>query len=202
MRWNHYRAGFWLMLLLNLLLLIEYMWKPEIGNVVVIIFWIQSILLGLETILKILFTPEGEVLNVNGKDTRSSFFLNLFTAGFFTVHFGVFIMVMGALSLVFMKDSSGLKMMKYAYPAFFLIVAGVVIELPRKLRGVRRNSPGVVTLMFAPYIRLVPLAIIMLGSQSMDMKWVFLLFIIGKAVAEWVYFYTVDRQLLQATEKN
>lgn len=203
MQFMNIRLGSWLMILINLMLLAQFFYNPSIASFVVTVFWLQSVLLGVETILKILFTSSrGQAFKKNGDDANLGFVMNLFVAGFFTFHFGVFIMVTGGISFALMKDWTVVKVSEFAFPTLILILTGVLLEWPRKLKGIRRNSPGIATLMFAPYIRLIPLAIIIFGSQTLSITATVVLFIGAKLLAEWLYFIAVDKQLYEATEKE
>lgn len=185
----------WLIVLINLSLLGGYLINSGNAKVVLVVFFIQSVLLGMETILKMLFCRPGdtEMIEVNGAEVKSTFGMNLFMACFFLVHYGVFILAFGMIALV-SKNLPPMDPDRYStlYPLLILIAVGMVIELPSKILAVRKKSPGLFTLMFVPYIRLIPLAVIVLGSE-IHPSLIFPLFLFLKTIVDLVYYYYVDK---------
>ena len=190
--WHSRYLGLWFVLLINAMLLVEYIINPSNAKGVVLFFWIQSIILGIEHVLKLLFAKTGESMVVNHKLTTSTIGTNLFTAAFFTIHYGIFILSFGAIAIISKSVPGELFNVRWIFPAVVALLVVSVIELPGKLLQVHRKSPGIAKLMFMPYVRLLPFLLIFLNISN-EAFWIFPAFLALKVVVEVVYFYFDDR---------
>ncbi len=191
--WYQRNLGLWLIILINLSLLISFFLNHSNAKIILVIFLIQSVFLGIENILKMLFSKTGEIVKMNGVDQPSTIFTNLFMAGFFTIHYGIFLMFFGIMAAL-SKNLPPANPEKYAtiFPIFLLIGMGIILELPGKLKSVRVSPPGLFKLMFVPYIRLAPLGLIILG-ENIPQILLFSLFLVLKTGVDIVYYFVVDK---------
>ena len=72
-KWHIQNFGFWFIVLINCLLTAEYIYDPSSSKIIVGLFWMQSILIGVETFIKILFSKTGEPIQINNKMESSTF---------------------------------------------------------------------------------------------------------------------------------
>lgn len=185
--------GLWLTLGINLFLLGEYLFNSGNAKNVVFIFWIQSIVLGMQNVFLILFSKSGfSINNTPGDEKKSVWISNLFTAGFFTFHYGIFIVGFGAVAIFSNHIPGRLFQGNWVFPTMVLIAVGALLELPQKILGVRMLETSVAKLMFVPYIRLIPFVIVMMGEPKIREFWVFPLFLTLKFIVDWVYYRYMD----------
>ncbi|MBS3915468.1 MAG: hypothetical protein KG003_13315 [Bacteroidetes bacterium] len=178
----------WIPLALNLFLLGEYFMDHGNAKNIVFVFWMQSILLGLENIFMMLFARTGMPIMMNNQPSTTSIFSNIFSAGFFMVHYGVFILAFGAIG-VFSKQIPGeLFHAKWVFPTIIILAIGAILELPGKIMEVRKRSVSLMGLMFIPYLRLIPFVIIIFGGEKLASLWLFPLFLLGKVLVDYIYF--------------
>lgn len=186
--------GLWFILFINATLWIEYVIQPANAKGVVLFFWIQSILLGIENVLKMVFSKTGEPIRINGELRSVTIWTNMFFAVFFTIHFGIFILIFGGMAVISDKIPGNLFNLSWLYPAVIALIVGLILELPGKLNAVHKKSPGLMKLMFFPYIRLLPFLLIF-ANNNVKIYWLFPLFLFLKTVADLVYHVFVDRPL-------
>lgn len=180
-------TGLWLSIAINLFLLVEYLLDHNNARNIVLIFWIQSITLGVQNVLMMLFSKTGQSLIMNGVPVKSGIFYNIFTAGFFTIHYGIFILAFGGIAVIEKKIPGNLGGQAWVYPAIMIILIGAVLELPSKIMTVRHYDVPLMKLMFVPYVRLLPLGAIFLGASYLESMWLFPLFLVLKLIVDMVY---------------
>lgn len=193
--WHFRKLGLMLVIAINLVLLGEYMYDHSQARLIVGLFWVQSILLGIENVLKMIVAKPAGIIKVNGVDKPVTRSIQIFMALFFCVHFGIFILVFGLIAVLNKNlPSGGVQHAHLIFPAIAMLVLGMALDLPGKLVAVSRRSPGIMTLMFVPYIRLFPFGLIIL-SDKMNQHWIFPCFLLLKMGAELVYYTVVDRPM-------
>lgn len=186
------KLGFWLVIVFNLWLLAEYIIDPANARSVVLLFLIQSIILGIENVIKMAASNSEEIIDVNGKLQKPNFSLRIFMSVFFMVHFGVFILVFGIWALIGTKFSNGLAFQPWVYTAIVLLIVGAIIETPKKVMETRRKKTSLFFLMFIPYLRLLPFGALILGNNSLPATVLFPVFLVLKMAVDLVYYRWVD----------
>jgi hypothetical protein len=125
---------------------------------------------------------------VNDSPTKTNIFTNVFSAGFFTLHFGIFIIAFGAIAVFSEKIPGKLFDAQWIYPALLVLLVSFIIDLPFKLLGVRQSDVSLTKLMFVPYVRLFPFGAVFLATDELSSVWVFFLFIVLKLIVDLVYY--------------
>jgi hypothetical protein len=161
-----------------------------------LIYWIQSVIIGVCTVVRILslssFTTDN--FKVNGQPVEATAGTKRQTAIFFALHFGVFHLVY----LVFVAFASRASELgsPLGYAACTLIfAANHGYSLRHNLRRDAQGRPNIGTLMFLPYARIVPMhATILLGGAFVGTA-AFFLFGLLKTLAD-VAMHVVEHRVL------
>lgn len=183
-----YKIGFWFTIVFNLFVLTEYLFDSSNAKNVVLIFWIQSILLAAQNVLLMIFAPTGLPVEENGRIIKTSFIYNLFMAGFFTIHHGLFIIAFGAIAVLSDHIPGEFMRGSWVLPTILIMCIAAFIETPSKIMAVRENNTSVMKLMFVPYIRLIPLVAIFVGQTHIQAQWLFPIFLLLKVIVDLVYY--------------
>lgn len=192
MKFNFRNFGLWLAIGFNLFLLTEYFFDNGNAKNVVLLFWVQSILAGLENIAKILFSRGLGDKSADDSITVQSLMQKVFLAGFFTIHYGIFVLVLGAMAVFSDKLPGDMFHSTWVYPTLLLLCVGTLIDLPQKIIETRKKGTNAIILMFIPYIRLVPFIAIFLGQQYLLSQWLFPMFLVLKLGIDVFYYKYVD----------
>lgn len=182
--------GLWLAIGFNLFLFAEYWWDPSQSRSVVFLFWLQGIIAGIECLIKIIFA-KGAVTDSTDAGPIGGF-QKLFVSIFFIIHFGIFILFMGAFAVFNSSISGSLAFATWVWPSMLLLCIAAIIELPSKVKRTRARETSPFILMFQPYVKLIPLAAIIFGSEHLAQLWVFPLFLLLKTAADIFYSIVVD----------
>lgn len=187
--------GLWIALGFNLFLLSQYWIDPGQSRSVIFLFWIQGIIAGAECLIKMIFATSSPVASASSEVPTAGWFQKVFLSMFFIIHFGVFILFTGALAVFNKAISGGLAFASWVWPSMVLLCIAAVIELPAKVVRSRNRGTSPFILMFQPYVKLIPLAAIVLGSEFLQAHWVFPMFLALKTGADLFYAAVVDGDL-------
>lgn len=176
----------------NLFLFTQYWMDPSQSRSVVFLFWMQAIIAGVECLIKMIFAKPIEVGSATSEDSPVGWFQKVFLSIFFIIHFGIFILFTGALAVFNKAVSGGLAFASWVWPSMILLCIAAVIELPSKVTRSRSRGTSAFILMFQPYVKLIPLAAIVLGSEFLQVQWVFPVFLLLKLGADLFYAAVVD----------
>ncbi len=156
-RW-FYDPFFWSILVINLGLLGYLMMHPEKRGTVIYIYWAQSVMIGMFTVLRILLMDKAEsgMTGKSGETIENTLGMRVFLVGFFMVHYGIFHVVY----LVFVMVAK-LVDGRFDGPWFFSALAAFLVEglasfVYSATRGELRGG-NVGNTMFRPYIRIIPM---------------------------------------------
>lgn len=183
-----YRIGLWFTLAINVFVLGEYLIDNSNAKNIVLLFWMQSIFLAGQNVLMMIFATTGETVNENGRSFKTTWVSNFFMACFFLFHHGIFITAFGAIAVFSDKIPGQVFNAGWVYPTLLLLLVVTVLETPGKILAVRETKTNVMKLMFVPYIRLFPLALIFMGEQSIEFFWLFPAFLLLKLLVDLVYY--------------
>jgi hypothetical protein len=127
---------------------------------IVIIYWIQSCIIGFFNIFRILSLKTTEPLYINKKPVLKE--TKYVAAVFFTFHYGLFHLIYGAFLLFFAFISGSTQSLLY------LLIAGVIFFFDHLFsfnynrKRDEQKKRGIARLMFFPYARILPMHIIIL----------------------------------------
>lgn len=135
------------------------------------VYWFQSIIIGFFTIIKILslkdFSTQG--VKIGGEHPKATFFVKIFIAGFFTIHYGIFHLVYAMFLLVdtffgnLFNSSQGIG----ADWGFILTAAGLFFINHAFSFFYHKNSdkkPNIGRIMGFPYVRIIPMHITIIAG--------------------------------------
>lgn len=179
------RASLYLILGFNLYLIWYYHQHPEGFKTLLLIYWLQSALLGFFTFLLLMRVsyfprprPAGEVTTRDGC-----------LPWFFAVHYGMFHMVYFVFLVV--ADVGTIDWSLVRITAAILLLSELM-DFIRKWQPVARSSAGGVSLMFLPYLRVVPMHLAILGASFWAMSNI-TVFLVLKTLADAGMYLLTDR---------
>ncbi|MCU0392308.1 MAG: DUF6498-containing protein [Thermoflexibacter sp.] len=195
--------AFWLILLANLLLIIDYQTHWVTAMMIIIAYWLQSVIIGFFHFLRILllkqfntenFTLNGEAVSPNSK-------INIGMAFFFAVHYGIFhVALLLFTPFIFMnlkekdKTDSYISQLSfipiqylYHIALIFFFVSQLLLFF-KHLRMDKINPPNIGTMMFTPYPRIIPFFLSVLAGAHINGGSAFLIFLIVKLIVDLIMF--------------
>ena len=167
----------------NLYLLAEVWFDTGSIYTVLLLFWLQNISIGIANVFKILFVKSNE-MDTDGNRVFSGI-RKLFVAGFFTIHYGTFQMayLIFLLTLRFEHVDFRLQPM-VIYPALILLFFSTFLGLPGNIRAASKRNAGLGELMFLPYLRILPMTmLILVNAYYQDFRGI-ALFVFMKMIAD------------------
>jgi hypothetical protein len=193
-------GSLWALLAVNALALAFAVISGWSTRSLMLVYWGQSVVIGIANVLRILslerFATDG--LRMNGRPVAPTTATKLQVAAFFTLHFGFF----HAVYLVFLLADADAPLME---PWLLAAVAGFALNHAWSYRYNvaldRRGSPNLGTLMFTPYLRIVPMHLtILCGGLLGDSLAALLLFGVLKTGADAGMHVVEHRQLRKARD--
>lgn len=181
-------AGFWSLFIINMILLINYIEGITNFNTLLWCYWWQSVIIGIFNFIRMRTLKQYDVtdLKINDKPVdkksdvkgcMSRFFL--FHYGFF--HFGYFIFLITGL---FTKN---VEVVNFNY-VLTAIIGFFISSLMGYIHNHRKDiegMPNIGTLMFQPYIRIIPMHFCIMASAFFTMKYTgIIVFISLKIIAD------------------
>jgi len=162
----HFDGSVWLLVAVNALALGVAHWQRWPLSQLMLIYWAQSVAIGLSYVLRILslerFSTEG--FKINDQPVAPTPETRRKVAAFFALHYGFFHVVY----LLFLFVGSGRRPARL--DGWFLLCAGAFIANHlwsyRYNREIdRQGTPNIGTLMFTPYLRIIPMHLTILGGE-------------------------------------
>lgn len=195
----------WWIGLFNLLLLWEYLNDPTVMLAIVIFFLIQSMIYGLGHLIKMGFLQPEQVVPwlMNGKLTPFTTTAKIGLMLFFCVHYYIFHFMYGIFLNFVDFPGEGIGRLHLLFPEIWIFIIGYFIALPSEIRWAKKMQWNLGTLMFSPYLRVVPVhLLIVLGAFVTKEKipWVdpFLIFLILKIASDVGYHFITKHQIKRA----
>jgi hypothetical protein len=134
------------------------------------IYWIQSVIIGVFNFVKIISLKEFSTKNFrsSGKELQATKATKISTGIFFLFHYGffhvVYAMFIGGFSEIGKTSTSG-SMHNYLWFTSLVFFVSYLIEYIQSLRNPPEEIPNLGAVMFAPYLRIIPMHItIVLGG--------------------------------------
>jgi hypothetical protein len=167
------------------------------------VFWIQSIIIGLINIVRIMSVREFENENGNPAKARAgaTFMAKISACSFFAVHYGFFHVVYA----IFLTDFWPLEQYDAAQIQSVLVCAGgfLAAHVFSFAHNVRRDfqahKPKLGRLFFYPYIRIIPMHLTILIGTVLGAQGMMVLFLLLKTGAD-VGMHAVERRLFRGPD--
>lgn len=145
----------------NLYLLAEVWFDPSSIYTVLLLFWLQNVSIGLANVFKI-FLVQSDETDQNGNRLMKGIG-RLFIAGFFTIHYGTFQLAYLVFLLTLRFAGVDFRLQPTVlYPALLLLFTSTFLGLPGSIRAASARNAGLGELMFLPYLRIVPMTLLIL----------------------------------------
>jgi hypothetical protein len=149
--------SFWLLLAINAYLVLVYLNQPNSISLIIVLYWFQSFFMGFFNFLTILsFKNPGTIVPFLGSKTKQAFFF-LFHYSFF--HLGLLIFLIASS----MISSSVIN--QYLITSLWLLLASQAIEFVQSKFSNVESGIDIQQLFFLPYLRVIPLVILILGLK-------------------------------------
>lgn len=186
------RQNLLFVLAFNLFLLVDFLVEPKNSGQIMLLFWFQSILIGVSNVIQMFALKQIKPFSVNG-ELRTDKGVRIQMGIFFLFHYGifhlvylVFIAVFNA-RILFLGNNWTTLMI-----GFGLLFLGFISSLPRQIMFNSKRQMDIGLMFFSPYLRIIPMhAAIMAGAYFAGGNNAFLLFLILKTcvdlVTEWIY---------------
>ncbi|CAN5251994.1 hypothetical protein BH09BAC2_BH09BAC2_23430 [soil metagenome] len=179
------------LLLINIYCIYYYYNNPDQFNTIVILYWLQSILIGLFNFADLL-TVKNAVpgsVNIGDKKIGSTSSGNRTLAFFFLLHYGFFHLVYGIFLYSFNDFIVDRHFIQIALAAFSL---NLILDFARQKQWESSHSVNMGVIFFLPYFRIVPMHIMIMLSVFLGLKAAIFLFL--KTIAD-VLMYVVTKRI-------
>jgi hypothetical protein len=159
--------GLWLLLLFNGYAVYYYINNPQTIFTIYIIFWIQSLFIGIFNVIGMLaFTNRaGSSFNFNGKQDNKPGC----TAGFFLVHYGGFHLGYFVFLIVMMGS---LRKLDFAFIqlSFWAILVGCIMQFIQDKKRNATQPVNINVMFFLPYARILPMHLMILAPAFLNIS--------------------------------
>ena len=160
-------------------------------------YWLQSVIIGIFNAVRMgllqRFSTDG--FTSNGKQIPATASGKLSTIGFFLVHFGIFHVVYAVFLLAFSQNFFEITFESQTLLWILLFILGFALSeflaLLNQITIDRQGVPNIGSLMFWPYLRIIPMHLCILCGSFIGLA--IILFIILKAVTDGIGVYADDR---------
>lgn len=189
-----YDWGIWLILLFNAYAVYHYIHFPDSIYTLYIIFWLQSIFIGIFNVIGIL-TFTNRVSNsytVNNQPGNRPGC----AAGFFLLHYGGFHLVYFVFLIIKIPSLSTLDF-QFIKLSFWAILLGSIMQYVQDKRKNMSNPVNIGTMFVLPYARIVPMHLMILAPTFFKISTP-LLFLILKTIAD-VVMHVIYRKYVFTT---
>lgn len=202
----HKNPNILLSIAVHLLAWVEFITHPESIKFIVYLYFIQSIFIGIGYVIKILLSKrESDIgMHLNFGQILTSILINSFTAFFFVIHFGIFLLFLGGIGFVSVASKFSGGWGNFVLPATLCMAVGLVLSLPKEIKIIREKNISKFALMFVPYTRLFPFILLFfteINTNKPSDSLNFTLFMILKTALDVVYFLIVERMYKMETSK-
>ena len=160
---------------------------------ILIIYWIQSVIIGIFNFFRILMLKEFDVAGfsindvpavMNDQTKRSTAFFFLFHFGFFHVFYLIFIILLVASDFFTHKGLAVSSLLAIIVTSTIFFLNHLFSFMPKVNRD-KITKPNIGTMMFLPYLRIIPMHIIIVfGAVTNGGPETLLLFMSLKTVAD------------------
>jgi Family of unknown function (DUF6498) len=152
---------FWAILIFNIFILVAYYYDAASAKAVIILYYIQSVLIGIQTFLRLM--AQGVII-----PSKSKFSVRFGGALFFAFHYGMFHFVYFIFLFKLAFDLKG----NFDWPMIRLATAFMIISalfsLVSDVRSDVKAAGKRVAFMFQPYLRIIPIHFFIILGFNMD----------------------------------
>ncbi len=194
-------GSLWMLVLANVLTLVVALWQAWDPLSLMLLYWAQSVIIGISNVFRILaldrFSTTGFTINDQAVDPTPA--TKVQTAVFFSLHYGLFHAVYAVFLLAANDAAASLD------GWFGLCVVAFVVNHAwshrYNLALDRRGTPNIGTLMFTPYLRIVPMHLTLIfAGFALDSVFGLLLFGVLKTAADCGMHLVEHQQLRKVRE--
>jgi hypothetical protein len=181
---------------MNLYIIWYYLKVPSSIDTIIVLFYMQSVLIGVFNVIDMLTLSNIYVSPENGPS--SMFAKKGCTAGFFCVHYGMFHLVylFFLATLVHIKNID----LPFVYlSVWVLLAAGTINFVQHKIRN-RTEAVNMGVMFFMPYPRIIPIHLMILAPAFLHVS-APLVFLILKTIADVVMHVVAQRAVFRPVEK-
>jgi hypothetical protein len=182
-------VSFWILIAANVYLILYYRKHPDSINDIILLFWIQSVLIGIFNFLDMLtlrnFTESN--FKTNGEPVVSKLGRRKgCTAWFFAVHYGIFHLVYFVFLVSSLIDIKKIDWLFIQLSFFVILAASLSNFIQNKIRN-RTEDVNIGAMFFLPYARILPMHLVILAPAFFNIS-APLLFLILKTFADVVMY--------------
>lgn len=189
--------GLWCLLGTNLYLIAYYIKYPDSFSSIVIIYWIQSALIGILNVLDMLTLKN--IVSHQGQEKDDVFPTKGCTAAFFAIHYGGF--HLGYLIFLFTIINIKAIDLSFIYLSFWLLlINGTINFIQNKIRN-RTEAVSIRSMFFMPYARIIPFHLTILIPAFYHIS-APLTFLVLKTVTDVFMQMVYQRAVFRPIEKN
>lgn len=185
----------YLLLAVNIALICGFYLNALNETTIIYTYYFQSIILGFSYFFRIMTLKDYSVENfkIDGVQAEKSPKTKGCTGWFFLFHFGFFHFVY--LIFLLTRYQHGIES-TFFWTSILSFAAGECLSIIRQRNSAEQTTPNIGTLMFTPYLRIIPMHFfILLGGFISDSKNVFLIFLILKTFSDVLMHIVVSRTL-------
>jgi hypothetical protein len=194
---------FWVLIILNGYLLYRFYEQPELFMTLVWLYWSQSMLLGVFTILDLLTIKNAKpvTLTINKafnsmRDDKKSKYSSV---RFFFIIYGALHLFYSAFLLTMNKDHAPIRWEFFKYFFYAFLVGQVINFIQNKIQQ-RKQETDTAPIMFSPFIRVLPVHLIIIFSGFFPGR-AMIAFLILKSVAD-VVTYVATKPAYKSRETD
>lgn len=165
----------WLLIFSNISVIFFAIVDKLSANQVLWIYWIQSVIIGIFNFLRIITLKEFSTKGFKsgkGIELKPTSSVKISTGLFFLFHYGffhfIYAMFLGGFSSLEKVDSSVPITSYLLYTSLFFFV-NYFIEFIRSYKNEQTEPPNLGTIMFAPYIRIIPMHLTIIAGGFIGM---------------------------------
>ncbi len=194
-------GSIWLLAISNMIALAVAIYSGWRLVDLMLVYWVQSVIIGVSYFFRILNLDKFSTENfqINNREVDPTAATKRFTAWFFALHYGFF--HIGYLIFIFVevKDGPLLDLGLLICSAVFAINHYYSYRYNRELDS--QGTPNIGTLMFTPYIRIVPMHLTIVFGATQILSMLGFLFFGGlKTIADIVMHYVEHSRLKRAAD--
>jgi hypothetical protein len=161
-----------------------------------LIYWLQSVMIGFFTFLQLLTTPAEQRTDEMTEENSGKKLSAGCGALFFAVHYGTFHLVY----LVFLVVKGGRQIdFQLLKISFFIILVAELMEFIRKRRAIMANKLNIGFTFFLPYLRIIPMHIMIVGASFLNLSDV-TIFLVLKTIADVGMYLLTNRLYFQPSQ--
>jgi hypothetical protein len=176
-------ASLWALVAANALTLVVALWQSWDPRSLMLVYWAQSVVIGVSNVFRMLALDRfcTENFRINGRPVEATSATKRRVAAFFALHYGLFHAVYFAFLAI---EGDGVAFDGWFALCTLLFAANHLYSHRYNVAVDRRGTPNIGTLMFTPYLRIVPMHLTIILGGMLGGGLGLLLFVTLKTVAD------------------